>query len=79
VRLLGVGCLNLVPALDSQLALFGAEPSSPRRDRLNRALDALRDRFGPGAVARATVRDVDRAGLSLQRKRGASDETETSG
>ena len=79
VRLLGVGCLNLVPAADSQLALFGAEQSSPRRDRLNRALDALRDRFGPGTVARATVRDVDRAGLSLQRKRGASDETETTG
>jgi hypothetical protein len=42
---------------------------------LNRALDALRERFGPGAVARATARDVDRAGLSLQRKRGVSDET----
>jgi DNA polymerase-4 len=75
VRLLGVGTTNLVPAEDPQLALLAGDGSSLRRDRLNRALDALRDRFGSDAVTRATVRDVDRAGLSLQRKRGVSDET----
>jgi DNA polymerase-4 len=74
VRLLGVGTTNLVPAADPQLSLFGAPDSLLRRDRLNRALDALRERFGPGAVLRGTEREVDRAGLSLQRKRGISDE-----
>jgi DNA polymerase-4 len=74
VRLLGVGATGLVPAADPQLSLFGPPGSSLRRDRLNRALDALRERFGPGAVTRATARDVDRAGLSLQRKRGEADE-----
>jgi DNA polymerase-4 len=74
VRLLGVGATGLVPAADPQLSLFGPPDSSLRRDRLNRALDALRERFGPGAVTRATARDVDRAGLSLQRKRGEADE-----
>ncbi len=74
VRLLGVGATNLVPAAAPQLSLFGPPESSVRRDRLNQALDALRERFGPGAVVRATERDVDRAGLSLQRKRGEFDE-----
>jgi DNA polymerase-4 len=75
VRLLGVGATGLVPAADAQLSLFGPPDTLVRRDRLNRALDALRERFGPGAVVRGTLRDVDRAGLSLQRKRGESDET----
>jgi len=74
VRLLGVGATSLVPAADPQLSLFGPPDMLLRRDRLNRALDALRERFGPGAVVRGTARDVDRAGLSLQRKRGESDE-----
>jgi len=75
VRLLGVGATSLVPAADPQLSLFGPPDTVLRRDRLNRALDVLRERFGPGAVVRGTARDVDRAGLSLQRKRGESDET----
>jgi DNA polymerase-4 len=75
VRLLGVGATGLVPAADAQLSLFGPPDTVVRRDRLNRALDALRERFGPGAVVRGTLRDVDRAGLSLQRKRGESDDT----
>ena len=73
VRLIGVGATRLVPAAEAQLSLFGPPDTSVRRDRLNRALDALRERFGPGAVVRGTLRDVDRAGLSLQRKRGESD------
>ena len=39
VRLLGVGVTNLVPAARGQLGLFDA--GAARRDRLNRALDAL--------------------------------------
>ena len=79
VRLLGVGATSLVPAAEPQLSLFGPPDTVVRRDRLNRALDALRERFGPGAVVRGTARDVDRAGLSLQRKRGESDSDEASG
>jgi DNA polymerase-4 len=74
VRLLGVGATSLVPAAEPQLSLFGPPDTVVRRDRLNRALDALRDRFGPGAVVRGTARDVDRAGLSLQRKRGETED-----
>ncbi len=73
VRLLGVGATNLVPAAEAQLALFAPPGTLVRRDRLNRALDTLRERFGPEAVVQGTAREVDRAGLSLQRKRGESD------
>lgn len=73
VRLLGVGVTNLVPAEVGQLSLFAA-PGDARRERLNRALDALADRFGAGAVVRGDARPAERAGLSLQHKRGAHPE-----
>ena len=73
VRLLGVGATNLVSADTGQLALFAA-PQSARRARLNRALDAIADRFGSGAVVRGDARPAARAGLSLQNKRGADPE-----
>jgi DNA polymerase-4 len=69
VRLLGVGATQLVSADTGQLALFPAPAT--RRDRLNRALDAIADRFGAGAVVRGDASPAARAGLSLQRKRGA--------
>ncbi len=69
VRLLGVGVTNLVSADTGQLALFPA-PREVRRERLNRALDAIADRFGSGAVVRGDARPAARAGLSLQHKRG---------
>jgi DNA polymerase-4 len=72
LRLLGVGVTNLAPAGAGQLGLFAARGERTRRERLNRALDALSDRFGAGAVRPATAGDVARAGLSLQRKRGES-------
>jgi DNA polymerase-4 len=75
VRLIGVGAMNLVAAVEPQLALFGAPDTRQRRKRLNRALDDLRERFGPEAVVRGDAREVERAGLSLQRKRGAADDT----
>jgi DNA polymerase-4 len=75
VRLLGVGATNLVPAARGQLALFDA-PGAARGRRLNRALDQLAERFGAGAVLRGAVGTPERAGLSLQRKRGVDEEGE---
>ena len=71
VRLLGVGATNLVSADTGQLALFPSR--DPRRERLNRALDQLADRFGSGAVVRGDARPAARAGLSHQHKRGADE------
>lgn len=68
VRLLGVGVTNLVPAAHAQLSLF-AGPAE-RRARLHRALDALADRYGRDAVVRGAAATPERAGLTLQRKRG---------
>ncbi len=69
VRLVGVGVTNLRGAQWSQLGLFDA-PEVRRSDRLNRALDEIVDRFGPRAVVRAGQERAQRAGLSLQHKRG---------
>ena len=41
-----------------------------RRVQLNRALDEIRDRFGSRAVVRGNIDEAERAGLSLQIKRG---------
>jgi DNA polymerase-4 len=68
VRLLGVGVTNLVPEGSRQLGLFDA--GGARRDRLNRALDALADRYGARAVVRGAAATPTRAGLSVQHKHG---------
>jgi DNA polymerase IV len=54
VRLAGVQVHNLVrDAETAQLALFGVAPAhDARRDRLNRALDKVAERFGEEAVTR---------------------------
>jgi len=70
VRLLGVGVTNLAGTGSAQLALFPPAEREERRTRLNRAVDALAARFGPGTVTRAGVTDVARAGLTHQIKRG---------
>jgi DNA polymerase-4 len=69
VRLLGVGATQLISADTGQLALFPI--GGARRERLNRALDAIAERFGSGAIVRGEASHAARAGLSLQRKRGA--------
>jgi DNA polymerase-4 len=71
VRLLGVGVTQLESVDTGQLALFAA-PRDARRERLNRALDAIADRFGSGAIVRGDARPAERAGLSLRHKRGAN-------
>ena len=74
IRLLGVGTTNLTPANPEQLSFLPEARQKERRTRLNRSLDALTDRFGPGTVRRAGQSEVVRAGLSFQIKRGADPE-----
>jgi hypothetical protein len=69
VRLVGVGVTGLVAKGEAELGLL-ASPERARRERLNRAVDALAERFGAGAVRPGGLAEVTRAGLSLQRKRG---------
>jgi hypothetical protein len=69
VRLVGVAAAGLAAKAEAQLGLL-ASPERARRERLNRAVDALAERFGPGAVHPGGLAEVSRAGLSLQRKRG---------
>ncbi|MCH2186363.1 DNA polymerase IV [Myxococcota bacterium] len=84
IRLIGVGVSGVEDRGIEQLSLFQAtglpRGELPRsgREALNRAVDGLNDRFGPGAVVRAGARPADRAGLSLQIKRGeAFEESES--
>jgi len=74
IRLLGVGVTNLVDAGQEQLALFASPGTDPRRSELNRAMDRIRDRFGSNAVVRGSRGEAQRAGLSLQVKRGDADD-----
>lgn len=73
VRLLGVGATGIAPR-EAQLALFEKPREARRRDRLNRALDAIALRFGEDAVVRGEPEHSERAGLSLQIKRGEAQE-----
>jgi DNA polymerase-4 len=70
VRLIGVGAEGLEAAEAPQLSLFGDPPEKRRRSDLNRAMDEIADRFGSQAVVRASQGSAERAGLSLQIKRG---------
>ena len=70
MRPLGVGVTNLVAEGSGQLALFPASEPRDRSTRLNRALDEIEARFGSAAVRRGSLDAAERAGLSLQVKRG---------
>lgn len=73
VRLLGVGVSGL-EAAESVATLPGLfEDERPRRRSLNRALDALADRFGDDVVRRGSQADVEHATLSAQWKKGTRD------
>ncbi|HVH62658.1 MAG TPA: hypothetical protein VNA65_03555, partial [Candidatus Dormibacteraeota bacterium] len=54
VGTLGVGISGLVDGADPQLDLF-SEPEQPRRQRLEAAMDAIRNRFGEDAVQRTRL------------------------
>lgn len=54
VGTLGVGLAGLTDGEAGQLDLF-AEPARPRRERLEEAVDAIRDRFGEAAVQRSRL------------------------
>jgi len=53
LRLLGVGVSGLLDHSGYQLSLF--DRSDQRRTRLNRAVDAIRDRYGHDAITRASL------------------------
>lgn len=56
VRLLGVSLTNLADAsLGKQGVLFGPAADEARRDRLHRAVDRIRQKYGEKAVVRARV------------------------
>ncbi len=70
VRLLGLAAERLLAEAPEQLSLLDETAESrARRTRLNRTLDAIRERFGPTALDRAEG-GVERDGLSFQIKRG---------
>jgi hypothetical protein len=54
VGTLGVGLSGLVHGDPGQLNLF-AEAAKPRRERLEAAMDAIRDRYGEDAVLRSRL------------------------
>jgi hypothetical protein len=72
VRLLGVGVTQVSARGAAQLGLFGEGERGATR-RLNQALDALCERFGPEVVVRGGVSSPPRAGLSQRMKRGEAD------
>lgn len=73
VRLIGVGCTNIVGYRPSQLSLFD-RADREKRSHLNEALDKIVDRFGADAVGRASQGAAERAALSMQIKRGSRDD-----
>jgi len=74
IRLLGLAAERLEPQGSEQLALLAeTRRERERRARLNRTLDEIRRRFGAQALGRAAG-EVERAGLSMQWKRGEEPE-----
>jgi DNA polymerase-4 len=74
VRLLGVGVTNIVRESQGQLSLFKPAERGARRGRLNQAIDEIASRFGSEALVRGSREGAERAGLTLQIKRGESDD-----
>jgi len=69
VRLIGVSCTNLVKEYASQLPVF-PWADGEKRKKLNQTVDRITERFGKGALRRASREETARAGLSIQIKHG---------
>ena len=70
VRLIGVSCTNLVKDV-SQLSVF-PWTHGDKRKKVNQTVDRITERFGKGALRRASRDETARAGLSIQIKHGDS-------
>jgi DNA polymerase-4 len=55
VRLLGISLSHLRPDSDNQLPLFRRNQRSPRKGRLNTALDSIQERFGERGIRPGTL------------------------
>ncbi|HEX9288394.1 MAG TPA: DNA polymerase IV, partial [Anaeromyxobacteraceae bacterium] len=62
VRLTGVSASGFDAGPAEQLGLFAPRPDAPRRAALNAAVDAVNQRFGRGALRKATLADEDDEG-----------------
>ena len=69
LRLIGVSCTNLVKEHASQLPVF-PWGDRDKRKKLNQTVDRITDRFGKGALHRASYDETTPAGLSIQIKHG---------
>ncbi len=70
IRLVGVAASRIEAGEPAQLSLLPSPAEDPRRRRLNRVVDEIRERFGSGSLARAEDRPVERSGLTEQIKAG---------
>lgn len=59
IRLIGVGVSNLVSAAEPvQMDIFGGDDQrTSHRQRLDEAIDTITDRFGVGAISRASLKE----------------------
>lgn len=55
VRLLGISISHLSTDSDSQLSLFREDKRSPKKGRLNTALDSIQDKFGDKGIRPGTL------------------------
>ena len=53
IRLIGVGCTNLLEDVDSTQTTLFHDTRMHKRNALNKTLDRIDDRFGQGTVTRA--------------------------
>ena len=70
IRLVGVAASRIEAGELVQLSLLPSPAEDPRRRRLNRVVDEVRERFGSGSLARAEDRPVERSGLTERIKAG---------